>query len=380
MSSKNVTKLFSAMLSVSMAVSMSMPAFASGNTVTTTAPIYSFDVTDVVVPTNFAVAFNPLGLNIKRDISDAGSTDKVVSRNYGIANKSSKAKLVTVDLTVTDKNEDGRITFATDESAVTNAVENDYVIHLTAVPADTNEVQVGNPAAPADKDVDATKMGNVKMTGAMSAAVPLGEGANRIGFKLEKAAYSQKDGSDIVIGSVSGNAVGNKMEITSLAESGGGVTAFTFGGNMNTNTDWSQISKGIEIKAVYNFGTAPETVDKISGTGAMVDLSNLETAPAFSTGTEVGVIDYSAGSGDAGLSSITKIEMSMPDGEEFDGYNAVSGSWDSATTSAGSITFQSRFINFFADAFPSDTVRRATVTYISNGGETKTATVGVKIR
>ena len=81
-------KMFALTLGATMAMGTAMPVMASDPTVT--APIYSFEKIDVVVPTTYKVAFNPEGLTVKTDDSTGTSTDQILSKNYGILNKSNK--------------------------------------------------------------------------------------------------------------------------------------------------------------------------------------------------------------------------------------------------------------------------------------------------
>ena len=75
------------------------------------------------------------------------------------------------------------------------------------------------------------------------------------------------------------------------------------------------------------------------------------------------------------MKSITKIEMDI--GGMVDGYNA-SSEWEAATDVNGVITLN--YIHYFTDAYPDDATREAVITYITEKGETKTATVDVKLR
>ena len=189
MKSRMMKKTLAVALSATMAMGMSVTAFAEdpapGTDPSTEveAPIYSFDVTDVVVPTTFVTAFNPDELTVKKDASDTtGVKDQVLSKNYGILNKSTKDKIVTVDLTVTDKNTD-KIVFVDSDADATGAEKGEYAVHLEVVPADTTEVQVGGAsAASADKTTDGTKLSDVTMTPAAGKGVTLKAGSNSIGF------------------------------------------------------------------------------------------------------------------------------------------------------------------------------------------------------
>lgn len=375
MKSRMMKKIFAGAMSATLVMGMSLTAFAADSTATVDAPIFSFDAIDVVVPTALAVAFNPDGLDVQTgaDASDIES-GQVLSHKVGILNKSSKDKIVTVTLTVTDKNtyandDDPRITFVdTAADATTNAEKGEYAIYLTAVPADATEVQVGSGPASADETTGAADLANVTMTAATGKEVALSAGENKIAFKLDQATYGLKDGESVEITDTTNN-VANKYEVKSLAADGAGITAFTFDGAMNSNADWTKLTAGIEIKAVYTFAN-PDGETPVAGTGAMV---NLSSAPTFTTGSVVGTIEYTEGVGDDGLDTIQKIEMTR-NGTNFDGYNVGGSSWSAATETDSSITFDSRFIAYFA----TNATTEATITYTTNGGETKTATVEVK--
>ena len=261
-------------LSATMAMGIAMPVMAADPTVT--APIYSFEVLQVVVPTDYQVAFNPEGLTVKTGASTT-STDQILSRSYGMINKGNKDQVMTVSLQVEDQNTgDDKVTFVDSADEVTNAKAGEYKIHLTAIAADTTEVQVGSTPTSATDSTTASDLNSVTMTKADEAtAVTLKGGENKIAFKLDKAVYSPKSGSELELGASgsSTNDVASNFEITSLAASGKGITAFTFGGSMNNvDTNWSKLTAGIKITATYSNEIAPSSATAIAGTGAMVKM------------------------------------------------------------------------------------------------------------
>lgn len=384
MKMRNVKKMLAAALSTSMVVGMSVPVLAAdtGTTQTGTdisAPIYSFDVVDVVVPTTYAVAFNPEGLTVKTGGSNT-STDQILSKNFGIINKSNKDKVVTVSLTVVDENtytdeNASKITFVNSASEVSAAKDGEYKIHLTAIPADGTEVKIGTSSA--DKDTATSALGDVAMTKAPEGKeVTLRAGENKIGFKLDKAVYSPKSTGGVELGTNTSNNVQSNFEITGLAAAGAGITGFTFGGEMNANADWFKLQSAIKITAVYTNETAPSDATVISGTGAMV---TLPAAPTFTTGTDVGTISYTEGSGKDALKEIKSITMLAASGNKLDGYNALSGGWTAATNTDGLITFASAYMSGYIRNF-TDSTRKATVTYVTADDVTKTVEVDVKLR
>ena len=365
---KSINKILTAALSVSMLMGSTMPVLAAdGGEVDVEAPIYSYDIIDVIVPTTYAVAFNPDGLPVITE-GTTTSSDQILSRNYGIINKSSKDKVITVKLNVENQNVNDDVTFVDSASDVSSAADGEYKIHLTAIPADTTAVALSDGGI--DHTTTATALNDVTMTKAATdgTTVTLKGGDNYLGFKLSKATWTPKSGSEVTLGSTKSNDVSSSYEVTGLAASGASVTAFTFSGEMNANADWFKLTQGIKISAVYSSETAPSSLTAVSGTGAMV-VPNI--APTFSTGKEIGQITYSAGTGDDGLKEITKIEMIL-NGVAYDGYH-VHKNWAAATDVSGVITFDSKLMAFWTAG---DTIG-ATVTYLTNGGETKTVTVDV---
>ena len=371
MKRKSINKILTAVLSASMLMGSSLPALAADGEVE--APIYSLDVINVIVPTTYAVAFNPEGLSVKTGTVSGGdvavtSTDQILSKNYGIINKSSKDKVITVALTVEDLNTDSGITFVNSAEEVTGAEEGEYKIHLTAIPANGTEVTVSGDSA--DQDTTGEALSDVEMTKAAAGKeVTLNAGENYIGFKLDKAVWTAKSGADVTLGETNSNDVKDNFEVTALAVGGKGITAFTFGGEMNENADWSKLTKGIKISVVYGNEKASSDLTPIDGTGAMVTLN---IAPTFATGSEIGQIKYSKGAGDDGMKEITKITLPLND-KVHDGYHASSTKWSAATDKNGVITFDSNFMAYWKTGAPVE----ATVTYVTNGDETKTAKVDV---
>lgn len=320
MKSRMMKKIFAGAMSATLVMGMSLTAAAGSPTPaptatpTVTAPIYSFDVENVVVPTTFVVAFNPDELTVKTGTSTT-STAQVLSKNYGILNKSTKGKIVTITLTVEDKNTgDNKVTFVASDSDATGAEAGEYAIHLAAVPADNTEVKVGATPGSADKDTDGDALADVSMTAAADEkAVTMKAGENKIAFKLDKAIYTAKASDALTLGGTPSNTsnpndVSGNFELTGVAANGKGITGFTFKGAINKNADWTKLTAGIEISAVYSFANAKSTDTIIEGTGAMVNAVVASVAPTFTPAT--GKITYTTGSGNDGLASITKIEAS----------------------------------------------------------------------
>lgn len=228
-------------------------------------PLYNYDVTNVVVPARFAVALNPYQMPIRIDDTKV-SAEQVVSRNYGIINKSSTDKLVTVTLTVEDLNE-GRILFVDSAEEAQNAGEDTYALYLAAVPADDSGIRVGGESA--DQNTSAAELSDVDMTAAEDRPLVLREGENQFTFKLSRAVYCFEDGREPALDTEE-TAWSGDLKLAGLADDGGSATAFTFVGAMNPRADWGKLVNGIRISAVYCYRTASGEETVAEGTGALI--------------------------------------------------------------------------------------------------------------
>lgn len=231
-----------------------------------TASIYAPDIVNVAVPSMYAVALNPYCFTVRTG-DHTVSDDQVISKKYGIINKSSTDKIVTVMLTVEDLN--SVITFVDSADAAMGADENVYAVYLALAPADKSGVKIGTSEA--DQDTTAEALSDVGMTAATDKAVTLYAGENRVAFKLSKAMYGVKD--ENLMSNVPDQGDGEALPVlTGLAPDGAGVTAFTFVGAMNKKADWSSLSKGIRISVAYSYETPDGSETIVDGTGALVHL------------------------------------------------------------------------------------------------------------
>lgn len=287
---KSMKKVLAAVLSTTMVMGMSMTVLAADGEITSTsptnpatggsitAPIFSYDITHVVVPTSYGVAFNPDRLDITVSTATTPAvttTSTVASKNYGIINKSSKDKLVKVGLSVSSTEPNESVTFVSSrDAATTDAEKGEYKIYLEVVPADTTAVQIydsGTAKAPTTT-TQPSSLAHVSMTKSTSATVPMGLGDNEVAFKLGKATYAlKKDGSLNLEGGVTDNDVKDLYKVTDL-DANAGVTGFTFDGAMNSNADWTKVTGKVEITPTYTIETTDNTVEVLAGTGAMAKL------------------------------------------------------------------------------------------------------------
>lgn len=247
------TKLLALLLGATMMVGSTMTAAATSGLDPSTgtgdvlAPIYNMNITNVVVPTNFGVAFNPDGATITTSGTNT-SQKQVVSLNYGILQKSSQDKKVTVAFTVEDKNSgDKTVTLATTEDEVKNAEDDSYVLYLQAIPGTGVQIESAAPT----KDTDKAKLGDVSMTPDADHAIVANGG--KFEFVMGKAEYEPIKGQEVGLGtsdSAVTNNISDKVQVKTLSSNSSSV-GFTFDGKMNTNTNWSKLTNGIKISATY---------------------------------------------------------------------------------------------------------------------------------
>ena len=338
---KSFKKVTALVLSAAMIFGSSLTAFAADTDGSTssaagTGQILDFKKQIQVVPTSLKVAINPNGYKVNlrynkvtgdfnagekyytesdgtysvaTDVtSDNFSTKKaaglytadtsqsqIVTFNYGLANKSTVARKITVKLDVTA---DSSVDFVTTEAAATakttggtgTAEVGDYKIFMQLWPAkvgttpstntyeeattfsDTATYYTRSDAgvyteATVDADafaagtfytstttigteIQASELGDLTMTKA-EAAVTFAAGAGTtnadVAFSLPKATYTLKDDAFIDFSTTAAD-IAEKYEMTGI----GGYTGFTITGTMNTNTEWSQLeTKTITITPTY---------------------------------------------------------------------------------------------------------------------------------
>lgn len=229
-------------------------------------PIFNYDIVDVIAPAAYKVALNPYEMTVKTWDGDV-VTDQVISREYGIINKSSTDKIVTITLVVEDLNSD-KIVFVDSAEKARDAGADVFAIYLAVVPAGESEVLAdGNEV---NEDTTAEELSNVSMVEAMDHAIALHSGENQIAFKLSKADYSFELRESPLSEDQDDGIQADFFEFVSLAPDGAGVTAFTFDGAMNPCADWGKLVNGIRLSAVYTYKTADGTEEIVEGTGSLI--------------------------------------------------------------------------------------------------------------
>lgn len=129
-------------------------------------------------------------------------------------------------------------------------------------------------------------------------------------------------------------------------------TSFSLVGACNGNADWSAATAATPSVAVT--WTLAKATD---------------VAPTFTAGG-YGTINYKKGVGDSGLASIKSVSV-MFGTKGYDAYH-VGATWKAAADNGKSIVIDSTFLAPFTTP-----TSKATITYVTNNGTTKTATVTV---
>jgi uncharacterized repeat protein (TIGR02543 family) len=304
---KSFKKVTAVVLSAAMIFGSSLTAFAADTDGSTssaagTGQILDFKKQIQVVPTSLKVAINPNGYKVNLRYNkvtgdfDAGakyytesdgtysvatdvtsdnfstkkaaglytadtSQSQIVTFNYGLANKSTVARKITVKLDVTA---DSSVDFVTTEAAATakttggtgTAEVGDYKIFMQLWPAKVGTTPSTNTYEKATAfDAQATYYTRseagvyTEATVANAEAFAAGAGTTNadVAFSLPNATYTLKDDAFIDFSTTAAD-IAEKYEMTGI----GGYTGFTITGTMNTNTEWSQLeTKTITITPTY---------------------------------------------------------------------------------------------------------------------------------
>lgn len=157
-----------------------------------------------------------------------------------------------------------------------------------------------------------------------------------------------EDNFEIKVANTSGTKVYSKVLKSGVTDFPS--TSFSLTGACNGKADWSAATAATPSVAVT--WTLAKATD---------------VAPTFTAGG-YGTINYKKGVGNSGLASIQSVSV-VNGGRGYDGYNAGS-SWEAASDNGKQIVLDSTFMAGFR--VPTST---ATITYETNDGSTKTATV-----
>jgi hypothetical protein len=138
-------------------------------------------------------------------------------------------------------------------------------------------------------EIQASELGDVTMnnsTAAVDFATGTGSTSATIGFVLPAAEYTLKDDQFIDL-STTGSSLSSKYEMTTL----GGVSGFTITGNMNKNTEWSQLKSDgaavttITVTPTYTITDATGQEEAISTGKYQVKTTPANAAPSIATTT-----------------------------------------------------------------------------------------------
>jgi hypothetical protein len=456
-------------LSVAMIAGQSIPALAgTTNGTAATGNLLDYSVTTVVTPTTIQIALNPNEYNIttkyvltsgaydsnktyyteadgvytKADITAFASNTKyyemvtsdaqVVSMNYGIANKSTEAQTVTVEIRAnyTASTEEGKkpielVGTAAEATAVSETNENGAakgdlkmflaIASATALPtantyakataytANTvyysrSEAGVYSEASTqptsTTKDftglyvstttigpeITAAELSDVTMTAATSGdgfiafeADDTYKGVAKIGYALDESEFSLKDG-EVINFSTTQEQLASKLEMSAL----GGVAAFTITGALNKDANWTIAdTAAITFTPIYTFEEASGEEEAIANAGYnQISIVPADVAPSATATQAVLEADKVANiTVDLGSGSLAATEVagftSVAWGNEW-----ISGGY--ATYSDGVITITDiASVNAIINESNAD-ARKFTITFDDEDETTVEVTLTVK--
>lgn len=161
-----------------------------------------------------------------------------------------------------------------------------------------------------------------------------------------------EDNFEIKVDKTGGNKVYSKVLKSGVTDFPS--TSFSLTGACNGKADWS---------------AATAATPSVSVTWTLTKATDV--APVFTAGG-LGTINYKKGVGDSGLASIKTVSV-MYAGRGYDSYHDGT-TWKAATDNGKSIVMDPTFLAPFTT--PTST---ATITYVTNSGATKTATLTVSV-
>jgi hypothetical protein len=344
------------------------------------------------------------------------SDDQIVTFNYGLANKSTVARKITVKLDVTA---DEKIEFVSSADAAKSKTETggaaergEYKIYLELVPAkvgttpttptyakstafadanteyytwdDTNKKYLG-PAKYADADayaavdgdkftatttigteIKASELGDITMEAstapiAFAAKADAGTAFADVAYSLPKSTWTLKADQYIDFDTTAAQ-VADKFEMTGI----GGLSGFTISGTMNKNAEWSQLTtKTITITPTYAIVDATGEEEAVTtGLNQVKAEARVpaNAAPSIATTTYTAAADtaiditVNLGSGDkkaTGIASVTYKNKS--------GVDVAVESGTGYEFANGKVTLTAATINAFVSA--TATTREYTITF-----------------
>lgn len=201
--------------------------------------------------------------------------------------------------------------------------------------------------------------GTTPGTAVAGTATALTSAENGITLTETVAVSDDVDKAYEVTGTTGSYSYGLKADTSAVAFN---TVTFNLSGTVNTAADWTNFSKATNAAL---------------GVEITYSVSKHSDSPVFTTGDAVGTIAYTTGSGDSALASITSIKLYRAStGASYDGYNKAGTSWAAANDDGSTITFASAFMSYYS----SQETAVATITYVTNSGDEKTATVDVKCK
>lgn len=316
-------KLLATLLTGAIVVTSVMPAIAAPtNTLTGTGSgeVYSpADIIDVVVPTDFKIAFNPLGVTIKN--SDFTGNTQILSGTYAIQNRSTVPMGVSVAFKVTGTTQ--AMCAPAAEVATDNASEKKGTAAKFSLDVVTNAKGAAQALAStvADKDNVNNADVNIRAEAAATGMKISKRSTTPIALTgVAKAAATSSATVDLMLAAgpytPTYDASTNKVIYKAPTTAAYDTVAFTFVGTTTTDTElWSKVTTSPTVTATYTLtqstpaayaatpfsptskdvviktGTCDVTATK--STGAVAKPYTFKTAPTLTLVTDASTGDKS---------------------------------------------------------------------------------------
>ncbi len=257
-------KLLATLLTSAMVVTSVMPAMAAAtNTVTGagTGSVYSpADIIDVVVPTDFKIAFNPLGVSIKNDNFTGNS--QILSGTYAIQNRSTVPMGVSVAFKVTGQTTAmcaSAAEVATDNVATTKPTAAKFSLNVVTNAKGASQALAGTVA---DKDVVANPDVNIRAEAAATGMKLSKLSTTPIALtNVSKAAATSTATVDFMLNAgpytATYDAATDKVVYKAPTNATYDTVAFTFTGTTSTYADlWAKVTTSPNVAATYTLTQA----------------------------------------------------------------------------------------------------------------------------
>lgn len=262
-------QIISMLLAAALVVTGSAPYASAAGTVTSNGEgtVYTpKDIIDVIVPTTFKIAFNPLGVTVTKD--DYSGNSQILSGTYAIQNRSTVPVSIAAAFTVTGSTQAGAATaadVAKDNAATTKPTAAKFSLDLVTTATGTVQAlaDLTTPPAKADGSTDTVRsdkdtldkyVTGVKITKASTAPISLttkagATSSTTVNFMFNAGPYVATYDKEKDLVYYKANERGTWDTV-----------AFKFSGTTSTYADlWAKVTTAPTVKATYTLTESTPT-------------------------------------------------------------------------------------------------------------------------